>query len=156
MTLLLFTLGRDRYGIPVEDVRRILLAVAVTRLPGAPRVVEGVVDVQGSLTPVFDLRRRFGLAPRELVPEDQFVLAAAAGRRVLLHVDRVEDVVDVDETRIEDSAAIVTGDVPLAGVAKLEDGLVLIHDLDTFLTQAETEALESALAAAGGDSGAPA
>lgn len=148
MNILVFTLATERYAIPLAETRRVIRAVAVTRLPGSPDAVEGVVDVQGTLTPVFDLRRRFGLPARPVGPDDHFVLAAAKGRTALLHVDRVEAVAEADGKKVADGADVLVGALPVSGVAQLEEGLVLIHDLEAFLTQAESEALDVALAEA--------
>lgn len=148
MKILVFMLGGERYAIPLAEARRILHAVAVTRLPGAPEVIEGVVSVHGVLTPVFDLRRRFGLPARGVAPEDHFILTAAAGRPALLHVERAEEVTEADPSDVGDPPDVVVGTVPISGVAKLEQGLVLIHDLEAFLTQAESAALDAALEAA--------
>lgn len=147
MDLIIFRLDTARYAIPLADARRILHAVAVTRLPGAPTVVEGVVSVHGALTPVFQLRRRFGLPEREMQPEDHLVLVEADGRMALLHVDEVEEVAAVDAGLIDDPERVVPGPTPLSGVARLDDGLVLIHDLARFLSEAESDQLDEALAA---------
>lgn len=154
LTILVFRLASDRYGIPVEHARQILLAVRVTPLPGSPPVVEGVVDVRGALVPVFDMSRRFGLVERELGIDDHFILATAGEREALLHVERVEGVEEVEDT--EDPRALVSGVERLTGVGRLKDGLVLIHDLRTFLTEAEADALDAALTLAetgGGETG---
>jgi purine-binding chemotaxis protein CheW len=125
-------------------------AVAVTPLPGAPTVIEGIIDVRGTITPVFNLRRRFGFRNRPVEPADHFVLVRTAARSAALHVDRPDDLVDVDETSVSDPQR--QPDVPhiasvasIAGVATLSDGLVLIHDVETFLSAAEADGLDSAL-----------
>lgn len=149
MTILVFQLASERYAISVEDARQVLLAVRVTPLPDSPSVIEGVVDVQGALVPVYDMGRRFGLPEEDLSVEDHFILAAVGGREVLLHVSRVHG---VEEVEVEERPA-VGGVERIAGVARLEDGLVLIHDLRTFLTAAERDSLEGALSATGGPGG---
>lgn len=155
MDLVIFRLDRDRYAVPLVDARRILHAVAVTRLPGAPPVVEGVVSVHGVLTPVFDLRRRFGLPEREMQPEDHMILVEAAGRAALLHVDGVEEVAAVEAESIVDPERVVAGTESLSGVGRLPDGLVLIHDLARFLSEAEADRLDEALSANEADGGGP-
>lgn len=146
--LLVFRLEDERYAAPLAATRRIFQAVAVTRLPGAPRLIEGIVSVHGDLTPVFDLRSRFGLPAREMRPEDHLILVEAGRQNALLHVDAVEQVAYVDREALVEPERVVAGASPLSGVGRLADGLVLIHDLDRFLTEAEAEQLQDALAAA--------
>ncbi|HEY0971117.1 MAG TPA: chemotaxis protein CheW [Gemmatimonadales bacterium] len=142
--LLLFSIDDLRFALPVSAVRETVRAVAITPLAGAPGVVEGVIDVRGTVTPVLDMRARFRLPPRPVRPSDHMVLAEAAGRQVALRVDRVLEVATVTG---EDVRAARDDDPSmrhLAGVARLPDGLVLVGDLDAFLTQGEREALEVA------------
>jgi purine-binding chemotaxis protein CheW len=69
---------------------------------------------------------------------------------VALRVDRALDLVEIDGRKIEDVTSLVPcGAEYVAGVARLEGGLVLIHDLATFLSQAETAELDAAIDGAG-------
>lgn len=146
MRLLLFTIDDRRFGIGAANVSEIVRAVAITPLPGAPTVIEGVIDVRGEIVPVFDLRRRFGLPARDIATTDQFVLTRSGRRTAALHVDRASDLVDVDAGRITPTAVATTAHPAIAGVATLPDGLALISDVDAFLSQAEAETLDAALA----------
>jgi purine-binding chemotaxis protein CheW len=152
---LLFTLDQRRFALPVAQVREAVAAVAITPLAGAPGVVEGVIDVRGTPTPVLDLRARFALPPKPLAVSDHLVLATAGDRPVALRVDRATDVVSLDEEAVSAARPDDPALRHLAGVARLPDGLVLVSDLDAFLTQGETQALAGALAA-GPDAIAPA
>lgn len=147
MQLLLFTLDSSRYAIASASVAEIVRAVAITPLPGAPGVVAGVIDVRGKLVPVFDLRRRFGLPTREVDPADHFIIARTQSRTAALHVDQVLDLVDIDEQSIADPREHVAGAPLVAGVAMAEDGLALISDVEMFLSRAEQDTLDAALAA---------
>jgi purine-binding chemotaxis protein CheW len=57
-------------------------------------------------------------------------------------VDRVTDLMMLAKSDVEDLTVAVPGSYLVAGVAKLHDGLLLIHDLATFLSVAEAEALD--------------
>jgi purine-binding chemotaxis protein CheW len=145
MHLLLFSLDSRQFALPLERVREVVHAVEITPLAGAPGVVEGVVDVRGTVVPVLDARARFRLPARPVRLADHLILAEGAGRLVALRVDRV---LDTHEVPAEAMTAATPNDASmahLAGVATLEDGMVLVHDLDAFLTQAETDALAQAM-----------
>jgi purine-binding chemotaxis protein CheW len=140
--LLTFEIWHERFGIPLTDVREIVRAVSIVRLPKAPPVVEGIINVRGSVVPTLDIRARFKLPPKAVEPSDHLVIAFAKRRLVAIRVDRVTDLMTLAKSDVEDVASTVPGSDLIAGVAKLDDGLLLIHDLSTFLSATEAEALD--------------
>jgi purine-binding chemotaxis protein CheW len=142
MELLTFDIWRERFGIPLTNVREIVRSVSIARLPQAPFVVEGIINVRGSVVPTLDIRARFNLPPKAVEPSDHLVIAFARRRLVAIRVDRVTDLITLARSEIEDVSVAVPGSTLVAGVAKLHDGLLLIHDLATFLSVAEAEALD--------------
>jgi purine-binding chemotaxis protein CheW len=150
--VLLFTLEGQRYALPSADVRELVRAVRLTPLPRAPDVVEGLLNLRGELLPVLDLRRRFRLPPRPLSPMDHFIIARAGARLVGLRVDRAEGLLPLEPGTLDATPTTLPGVGYVAGAVKLPEGLVLVHDLRTFLSEAEALALDSALADAPGAS----
>jgi purine-binding chemotaxis protein CheW len=149
LELLVFELAGARYALDLSSVREVVRAVFITPLPGAPAVVEGVISVRGEIVPVYDFRARFGLAARPLHPDDIIVTAWTGERRVGIRCEGTEWVRDIPRGMVEDAPAFAPGSSGhrLAGVVRLDDGLVLIHDLRTFLEQSENAELERALVA---------
>ncbi len=144
-TLVLVEVLNRQYGLLASAVHSLERAVTILPLPGAPNAVEGLIDVHGRLIPVFDLRFRLSLPPKEVELSDHLVIAEAGGRLVALRVDRALELI---ERNIEDTVSLVPGLEHVAGVVRLPEGLALIHDLETFLSPAESLALEGALDAA--------
>ncbi len=140
-----FSLDAGRYALPLAVVERILRAAEVTPLPSAPPIVLGAIDVEGRVLPVFNVRRRFGMPERQLEPTDQFVIARSAHRTVVLVVDAALGVLQSLPSETISAASIVTGLEHIQGVIRLSDGLVLIHDLDLFLSAEEGRALDESL-----------
>ena len=143
--VLVFEVAGQRYGLAVADVQELLRAVALTPLPRAPDVVEGAINLRGRAVPVLDLRRRFGLPPKPPEPADHLVVARAGGRLVALRVDRALDLARPAAEAVEDARAALPGTRYVEQVASFPDGLVLIHDLRTFLSAAEAAALDEAM-----------
>ncbi len=134
-----------RCGLPLNDVVELHPVVATVALPGAPSVVDGAIDVRGTVVAVLDVRCRLGLPRRTPLLSDHLVVSRVGARTVALRVDRAIDVADIPQSCI-DSAEDLAGGSYLKGVARLSDGLVLIHDLATFLSVDEAAALDDALA----------
>jgi purine-binding chemotaxis protein CheW len=143
--ILLFKIGGARYGLLSADVHELIRAVAIVSLPRAPVIVEGLINLRGRVVPVLDIRSRFGAPKKPLEPSDHMIVAFAGTGLVAIRVDQATELVRLDERHIEAAKRIAPGIEHVAGVARLPDGLVLIHDLRTFLTEAEALALNEAL-----------
>lgn len=143
--LVVFSLGEQRYALPVASVERVIRAVEITPLPKAPAIVSGVINIQGRIVPVVDVRRRFRLPEHDVRPGDQIIVARTAARPVALAVDAASGVIECPAERFVAAAAIVPGTEYVKGVVKLEDGMILIHDLDKFLSLEEEKSLTRAM-----------
>jgi purine-binding chemotaxis protein CheW len=143
--VVVFRLGEQRYALPVAAVERIVRAAEVTLLPNAPAIVFGAIDLQGRVIPVLNIRRRFQLPEREIGVTDQFVIARTSSRAVALVVDETLAVIDYDQSAVIDLSRVAPGLEQFQGVVKLEDGLVLIHDLEKFLSLDEARTLDEAI-----------
>src|SRR5690606_42118735 len=81
MHLLVFTVDDQRFALPVSSVHETIAAVAVTSLPSAPAVVDGVIDVRGTVIPGYDLRVRIGRDPQPVRAAEHFIIADAGKRQ---------------------------------------------------------------------------
>ena len=144
--LVVFELDEQRFALPLRVVERVVRAVAVTPFPAAPRGVLGLVNVAGTVAPVFDFRRRFAMPAREVRARDHFILARSKGRLVAVLADSVQTVT-VDAPPPLDPEDLVAGQHACEGVIKLAGDLVFIHDLDRFLSAEEFAAVDGELAA---------
>jgi purine-binding chemotaxis protein CheW len=146
MNVVVFDIAEYRIGLPMHQVQEMVALPAITPVPKAPSIVEGVVDVRGVVIPVLDIRRRFGLAPRPLTLDQHLIIARTAARAVALRVDRAVEIIAVVDDLVESPAGIVPGLEYVAGIARLPDGLLIVHDLDSFLSVEESRALAGAVA----------
>jgi purine-binding chemotaxis protein CheW len=151
--LVIFTLEGQSYALELAGVHRVVRAVEVTPLPHAPDVVLGVINVQGDLMAVVNLRRRFHLPERDIRLSDQLIIAnmlvrgreRGATRRVALLVDTVTGVRVVAEQSLIAAKEVISDLAYVQGVAKVADDLILIHDLERCLSLHEEKMLDDAL-----------
>jgi len=145
-----FRLDGNPYGVGLSAVSRVVHAAMITPLPQAPAIVMGVIRLGDLVVPVVNTRRRFRLPERELAVTDKFVVACAAwtgaDRALALVVDAVDGVLEVPARSIVSTSRILPGLEYLEGVAMSDAGIVLIHDLGSFLSLDEEGALSAALA----------
>jgi purine-binding chemotaxis protein CheW len=147
----LFEVSGERFAIRMCDVIEVVRAVAIRTLPTAPAITLGIIDVRGEVIPVLDVRARFGAPSKPVELSDQFILAHAGPRRVGLHVDQALGLETLTVLAVEDAPNLPSALEQVAGVAATDRGLVLIHDLRSFLSQAEARALDAALESARND-----
>ncbi len=120
-------------------------AVEITPLPKAPEIVLGLINIRGRIVPVLNIRRRFRLPDRETELTDHFIIADTSKRTVALPADSSSGVIQIFEGEITEATDILPALEYVKGVVKLKDGLLLIHDLETFLSLEEETALDEAL-----------
>jgi len=154
--ILTFEVGEQVYGLPVTDVTRIIEMVTIIRLPEVPEIIRGIINLQGKVVPVVDLRHCFDLSPKPYGLHTPIVLVELEGdaRKLGLIVDTVQDVVEVPLENFEmietvmpaDLAAAITGRAGhLAGIAKIDRQILLILNVRALLSGAEQAALTQAL-----------
>ncbi|MBW3670457.1 MAG: chemotaxis protein CheW [Acidobacteria bacterium] len=142
MVILSFELGGERFGIPSTQIDEVALPVRVYPFPDAPPIVEGMIHYRGSAVPLVNLRSRFGLSGKERGSQEKLVVARIGSGRVALRADDVLGLMDVDPGDIEEQQGGSIRSRYIAAVAKLEDGLILIHDLESLLDSDETDWLK--------------
>lgn len=135
--LIVFTLDERQYALDLGAVERIVRAVDVTPLPRAPDVVLGVINVQGRICPVINIRRRFSLPERELDLSDHLVIAHTSRGGIVLVVDTVIGVIAHSQENLRPADEIVPGLEYIEGILKLDDGEIVIvirHDVEALLS----------------------
>ena len=144
--VLVVELDGHRFALLAAAVHEVLPAARPAPLPSARGPIKGALNLRGEVVAVLDIRARFGLAARPLRATDRLVVVESGGRRLALRVDGVVDLVPVAVADVETNAVAGSGAL-VAGVAKRSDGLVVIWDLERFLSADEVVALDAAMAA---------
>lgn len=143
--IVVFNLDDQQYGIPLSVVDRVVRMVEITRLPAGPEFVLGVINVQGKIMPVLNLRRRFGHPERPLELGDQLIITRFAGRCYALVADIVSEVHLCQVREVAEAGDILPGLPFLSGVAKLPGGMILIHDPEKLLSPKERQNVDKAV-----------
>ncbi len=138
--------AEHRVALPFTSIVEIVQAVTVTPLPGAPPIVDGVINVRGAVVPVADLGARLGAASGSVKPSQHMVLARAGARMVALRVERAADLLQVPPSNLTASSELRGAAPYIRGAVALPDGLLLLCDLEAFLSEPECAALDDALA----------
>jgi purine-binding chemotaxis protein CheW len=141
-----FSLDDQKFALPLASVEKIARAVDVRPLPGVSEVVLGVINMQGRIIPVVSLRKRFRLPDKPVDIADHMIIGRTSNHTLALLVDLVMDIVEIETSNIVDQKAILDDMEFVGGALKLENGIVLIYDLDAVLSLEESKQLDHALA----------
>ncbi|MFW9875243.1 MAG: chemotaxis protein CheW [Candidatus Thorarchaeota archaeon] len=143
--LVSFKLGRETFAVYVNKVREIGKVEEITHVPNVPEFVEGVMGLRGQITTVINLRRKFRINGGNFDLEQSKIIVADVGENQIgIIVDSVQDVIRVSPQIISPPPDVVLRNVEnkfLLGVCKLEDGLVMLLDLDFILNEDEKDQL---------------
>lgn len=156
VVILTFTLDGQEYGLPVTDVVQIIEMVALTHLPHLPPAVRGVFNMRGEITPVLDLRLRFGLPEVPYRLQTPIILVSFNGRLLGLAVDNVAEVLEIQPEDMLDAGSVLPPELAgslreqasldyLLGIAKVNRRLTPILCAARILSGDEQARLEDAL-----------
>jgi purine-binding chemotaxis protein CheW len=125
-----FEVADQLFGVEVSLVQEVLSFHEYTKVPLAPASVGGLFNLRGQVIPALDLRVRLGLPPRELDRPTMNVILRDDDEPVSLLVDRIGDVIELDDADFEPPPDTLTGPVRrlITGAYKRADSLVLALD----------------------------
>jgi purine-binding chemotaxis protein CheW len=126
-----FYLDNLLFGLELTHVQEVIRYLDMTRVPLAPAIISGLINLRGQIVTAVDLRTRLDIAPRGAGELPMNVVVRSDGGAVSLLVDQIGDVVEVDQDTFEPPPETLRGAVRsvILGVHKLNDRLM--HVLDT-------------------------
>lgn len=136
MRVLMFEIDGRRYGVEASAVCEVLPAALLTPVAGSPEALEGVLNVRGAVVSIVSARVCLNLPAAPMRPSDHLIVATIAGARFALHVDRAIDIFEVDDSTIESDSEQVPTDIGGTRLARLSDGILIIHDLQALISTA--------------------
>ena len=139
-----FRLGGELFAADIFSVERVLRYTQPTPVPNVPEWIEGVIDYQGRVVPVVNLRRRFEL-PDAAVPADGRILVLTVDDEwVAATVDGVLDVSALDGSRLAPPPALFRGLAAsfVKGIVRRGDRLVVLLDVARLFSTDERIVME--------------
>ena len=135
-----YQLEDEVYGINVMQVQEVLRITEIAPVPGAPSYVLGIINLRGSVVTVIDTRSRFGLMPKETDDLSRIIIVEVNGNVIGMLVDSVAEVVYLHQSEIDTAPSVSSDDSSrfIQGVCSREDYLLIIVDVDKFLSEEET------------------
>ena len=140
--------GGTTFGVPIERVREIVMVPEITPVPESGAFVRGIINLRGRILPVLDLARRLGVVPERREDGGRILVVEHDANHALgLLVDEASEVLRLPAEIIGPPPQTVGAAVPgsLRGVARLDDRLILLLDLDRVLSEPPAPGAATAL-----------
>ncbi len=141
-----FYIGEDEYALYINKVREIYPMTEIRKIPKAPQFVEGVINLRGFIIPIIDLRKRFDMAPNESKNTAKILIVELEKNQVGMIVDNVSEVMRFYVDEIEKAPPMFSSNIDsqyIQGVAKLDDKLIILLDIEKLLSFEEKTVLKS-------------
>lgn len=141
-----FYIGEDEYAVNISKVREISAMVEIRKVPKSPPFVEGVINLRGGIVPVIDLRKRFDLAVNENRMSAKILIVELNRNQVGMIVDNVSEVMRFYQDEIEKTPPMFSSSIDsqyIQGVAKLNDKLIILLDVEKLLSFEEQSVLKN-------------
>ena len=137
--LVTFKIDSEEYGVTIANVQEINRMTEVTKIPGAPHYIEGIVNLRGNVIPALDLRRFFKLPEKKVTDATRIIIVDYSGKRTGIVVDSVSEVLRFEKTLIEAPPDVLSSGIDsdyVEGVGKLDSGkrMILILDISKVMS----------------------
>ncbi len=144
LKLVSFNVDKEEFGIDIQCVQEINRIVEITHVPNSPEFVSGVINLRGKVIPIIDLRKRFGFPPKVSDRNTRIIVVEISAMVVGFIVDSVREVIQISKSITEPPPQIVAGigSEYINAVAKLENRLLIILDIERVLRDKEKQELE--------------
>lgn len=144
--VVVFRLATERYGVDIGKVREIIRRQTVTHLPSVPDSVEGVLNLRGGVIPVVDLCKRLNLGVAEDTSAGRIIMLDIYGSDIGVFVDEVMEVLRLSPSSSSSTSSILSASdsTYVGGIAQLEDGLLILLELDEALSAESLRAFKQA------------
>ncbi|MEW6604325.1 MAG: chemotaxis protein CheW [Thermoproteota archaeon] len=123
------------YGVDIEQVQEMGTLEDVTRVPGAPPHVRGVMNLRGKIITIVDMKKLFDIGSDPARASERIIVAQVGQSVIGLLVDDVDRVIEISASDIEPAPAVLSETAPyIKGIVKLEGSLYVLLDLRLLLT----------------------
>jgi len=142
---LCFSLGKEKFGMPLLQVKEVIAHTETTPIPQAPPYFTGVMNLRGQVISIYDLRTKLKVGKPDVTPETTVVILDINGLFLGVVVDTVNSVTHFEASAISgppDHDASVKADY-IVGVARQDKELTLLVDLRKVLNTEDAKVMNS-------------
>jgi purine-binding chemotaxis protein CheW len=144
---LIFSIGREYYGIDIKYVTEIIGIEPITEVPELPVYIKGVINLRGKIVPVMDVRAKFKKEEKEYDDRTCIIVVEIGNICIGLIIDTVSEVANIEESSIspppKTSSNRDTANKYIKGIGEVQNGVRLLIDCQKLLEEEEIEELKN-------------
>lgn len=131
-----FSLGDKLFAVDIMRIREILVPQELSPLPCSSDILEGVINLRGSVIPVMNMRKRLGMPAADNAPAGKLLIVTLIGQLLALVVDDVMEVISVPVDDMKPPIQMTTGVGMefLLGVCLSNNRVFMMLDIDSLLS----------------------
>lgn len=141
--LLTLKIEDKTFALNIDCVERAIPSVEITVIPELPEFIKGIINYQGKIVPVINNRKLFLINDRETELSDIFIIVSVNSKYFCLICDATDDVITVSDTDIVNAKDISTNLNLTKGLIRKDDKILIIYDIDKFISLEEYELLKN-------------
>ena len=136
-----FRIENQTYAFRIEQIQEIVILSQITRTPQVPDYVEGVANLRGSIIPIVNLRKLFGLEPKPIDADTRTIVVNVGKRTIGCTVDTVTQVVRIAQDAVHAAPETVTGHGAsyISGFARVQEQLIVLLEVEELLDPQKLE-----------------
>jgi len=141
----IFRLQELLLGVEILTIKEVLSYRKITPIPSLHSFIKGLINLRGTIMPVFDPRERFRLPDVSYTPFHVILVMEIQGRVMGILADEILDVLEIDSPSFQDTTNLPPGlqTQYLKGIAHEGSNMILLLDMNRLLSQEEVEALDA-------------
>ncbi|WP_099191446.1 chemotaxis protein CheW [Tepidibacter mesophilus] len=142
----IFKLNDEEYGVDIMKVKEVSEVKEIVKVPNTPDFVDGIINIRGDVTPIINLKKRFGLSEEiESCEVSRIIVANINGKMLGFLVDDASQVISMEDTDIEPAPEIVAGfdRVYIEGIGKVDSRMIIILNLEEILDENEKNSMST-------------
>jgi purine-binding chemotaxis protein CheW len=145
LQLVTFRIAKEEFGFNIFKVKEINKMLEITQIPNSESSIKGIVNLRGSVIPIVSLREKLNILEEEYTSQTRIIVVEYQSKSIGFIVDEVNEVLRIESSIIEQAPDMTTNieTAYISGVAKLENRLLILLDLDKILIQEYLELEEA-------------
>lgn len=138
---LTFWTDNQLFGISISNIVQIIKMQEITKIPNFPEYAKGIITIRGNVIPVIDVRIKLHKEEIDYNDKSCIIVANLQETPVGFIVDSINEVIKIEDDKISPPPKMTTNDTCLTGIAKINDKVILIIDLEHMFNNEESLSL---------------
>lgn len=145
--IVIFKLGQEEYGLPIDQIKEVVITPTITRLPQTQLFVRGVANIRGNIIAILDLEEKFGLqnvSEANRGGNDYTLVIESDEYKMGILVKEVPNTLSISSSNIENT--VFTGDQQaersyITGIVRLDKRLIIMIDIFKVINEQDAQQL---------------